>query len=227
MDQIAVDTLRATQAAAGHAQASAWAAWLAIAVNAIGLIFIYLQLRSNRDAVKAAAKGADAAAVAARMSLISERAWIEHHLDSMTVLLQDGVLEFTFRWNWRNIGKTPALRVLTRVHHVIDERTNLSDAAQLSESLRADASALFPGNQGFDEQPMVLGSNTPMPDKGWRIFAIITYSIPGDLQRCVTAAEYRLRRGAPVGSAGKLYPGQATEWHADLSQPPLSVVIHT
>lgn len=228
MENIAIDGLRAAQASAGHAFAGAVAAWVAIAVNVVGLLFIWAQLRSNQKAVRAAALGADAAAAAARIALMSERPWIRHGFaDDLTIELNDGVLEISLGWEWQNVGKTPAMRVISSLHLVENGEGSLDRAVGVAQLLRSPAPNLFPGEIGDSRQPLVLGPNDQNADAGWRFVAVIVYSIPGDPERRVTAGEYRLRKGNPAGQANRMYPAMANSWIADISPAVLSSTIQT
>lgn len=228
MDLIALDGLRAAQAAAGHAWASAVAGWVAIAVNAVGLVFIWAQLRSNREAVRAAAKGADAAAVAARIALMSERPWIQHFIDqNLKIEVRDGALEIDLKWRWTNVGNTPAVRVVHLFKLVRDDDVSLYDACEMASLLASPAPILFPNQSDESSEPVLLGVNDETANAGWRFRLILAYSIPGDPERRITAGDYRLKKGRPADSGGRMYPNMAINWEADIQPVILSHAINT
>lgn len=225
--QIALDGLRAAQAAAGSAEVSAIAAWIALAVNVIGLLFIGLQLYANRQALRAGTKSANAAAEAARIALMSERPWVQHWIGDDPVIRRDGLsIELALTWGWRNVGRTPAIRVHAFDHLIFDEDSSLSGVAKLSEMLLSPGPAMFPGEETQRDLKVSLGEMSD-PEREWRLFLIVTYSIPGEQTRRTTACSYRVSKGAPAGRANKMYPDFATEWNAELRQEATRSLIHT
>lgn len=228
MDAVALDGLRAAQAAAGHAWASAVASWVAIGVNVVGLLFIWAQLRSNQESVRAAAKGADAAAVAARIALMSERPWIQHFIDqNLTIEVRDGALEIDLNWRWTNVGNTPAIRVVHLFKLVKDDDVSLYDACETAALLISPAPILFPDQSSQSSEPVLLGPNDETAAAGWRFRLIIAYSIPGDPERRITAGDYRLKKGRPAGQANRMYPDMAVSWEADIQPAVLSYAVNT
>lgn len=119
-------------------------------MNVIGLVFIWAQLRSNQQSVKAAAKGAEAAAVAARIALMSERPWLQHFVDQNLVIeVRDGALEIDLKWRWKNVGNTPAIRVINLFSLIRDEEPSLYEACDLAALMLAPAPNLFPSNRAI------------------------------------------------------------------------------
>lgn len=220
-----IDTLMANLSALGSDWLSAIAACVAIIVNIIGLAFIWLQLRSNQKAVKASTDGANAAIIAARTALMSERPWIRHTFEEgLTIDLKDGALELNIKWHWKNVGKTPAIRVI-RVLHLIDKNDDFQHEIYLTRMLRSPAPIMFPNQSEFATHHLALGPNDGCAE--WRFVAIVAYDIPGDSDRRVTAGIYRLKKGPPFGSGNKMYPSMANSWTAEISPLPTSYAVHT
>lgn len=206
---------------------AAIAAWVAILVSSFGLILIWFQLRASRASVAAAAQSAEAASAAAQTALMSERPWIAHRIDNnLTVELRGGELEIEVKWGWRNVGKTPAIRVIGIVHFM-EEGSDLYGACKIAMKLSAPAPTLFPNEEMLKTDKLKLGPRAEMPEVGWRIMVAIVYGIPGDPERRVTAAEYHLRLGEPSGKANTMYPDLARVWKADLKPAVTTFVVHT
>ncbi len=201
--------------------------WVAIVVNVVGLFFIWAQLRSNQKSVRAAAKGADAAAVAARTALMSERPWIRHWFaDDLTIDLTDGALEIFLKWKWENVGKTPAMGVLATLR-LVPEDADLQSEIETAARLRSQADTIFPKQIVEVTEPLLLGPHNADADGGWRFHVVIVYAIPGEAGRRVTAQAYRLRKGIPSGSANRMYPNMANSWVAEINPVVMGYAVHT
>lgn len=128
VDQLAIDALRAAQASAGHAWASAWAAWvlggIGLVVNLAAVVLVGFQLLANREAIKAASDSAKAASDAANAAMNEARPWIELSVPNRARLniAEDGKVTCTMLVGMTNIGRTPALRADVRLDLIIGNR---------------------------------------------------------------------------------------------------------
>lgn len=115
-EQIAIDGLRAAQAAAGHAWASAWAAWVvgvgAVLINGVGLFFLYRTLKATASGVAIANHANVLASKATKQQL---RAYVIATDAKAINVVKDGFP--VFQVNIINVGQTPARRV--RVYYAL------------------------------------------------------------------------------------------------------------
>lgn len=176
LDQFDLDTLRAAQASAGHAWASArasiWSATIGIlglVLNGGGLLFIYKQLKTSEAA-------ANAATEATRIASLEQRPWLkveptgQGHIyfrvgPPRSVMIHLGV-------TIENIGQTPAVMmdyrfgiVLRGVHEpaeVLKELQNMPPAAE---------STVFPGDRVII--PMTTGKAHNLQDGDFVEVAVV------------------------------------------------------
>lgn len=147
-EQITIDTLRAAQASAGHAWATAWAAWIiglgGLALNGFALAFIYRQLRTSETAANAAAR-------ATQITSADLRPWVKLQIESVTLRIsttREHLAYSTVKWKVNNVGKTPAIEMDVQAKLVIDSGAYDYDAilAELRGRDRKAVRTAFPGD---------------------------------------------------------------------------------
>lgn len=156
--QIALDGLRASQAAAGHAWASAHAAWwigsAALILNGVGIYFLRKQIIENTAAINASARSAEAATEAVRLARLETRPWLKasvpQFVGAQLTPSGDGLsLAFDFTITVENIGRTPALMVGATAR--VFEGHPVEDVDQFLKSFANGGirtnQAIFPGEQ--------------------------------------------------------------------------------
>lgn len=131
---------------------SAIAAWVAIAVNMLGLLFIWLQLKSNQGALAASVQSAEAASAAARTALLDSRAWVKAEVAwGGATQKPNGEWTITLRVRLTNVGKTPALHVAYRAAQFRGPYTAADVTALTAEGANAGVT-LFPGDVNDSER---------------------------------------------------------------------------
>ena len=141
---------------------SAIAAWVAIAVNMLGLLFIWQQLKSNQGTLAASVRSADAASAAATTALLDSRAWVK--LDVAQGGLsrdEQGKWHFTLQVSLQNVGKTPALHVAFRAEHVDMASDIRSEIAKLGDDGSNVGVTLFPSDKSDFERIVVFDDLKP------------------------------------------------------------------
>lgn len=166
---------------------SAIAAWVSIAVNMLGLLFIWLQLRSNRGALAASVQSAEAASAAAKTALLDSRAWVKADIVlGRANQTPDGQWTITLQVTLTNVGKTPALHVAYRAAQINSMFIRRDVSALTAEGANVGVT-LFPGDISASERIVAIEWKNPTQLIG----ANVRYRLPsGDI--CETPAIYIL-----------------------------------
>lgn len=172
----------AAKEAAYWAASSALAAWLfgalAIIVNAVGLYFVWRQLKGNREALSAASVSATAAADAAKVAFMASRPWIKFQVHRAYLYLdadRPDQVGCQIDYQYENIGQTPAVQVGVVYKPVPQSRTTdyRKEFAELLVQEPQDMQAVFPG------EVVQLGPSrrfpfAPVDEERWGIsFAVV------------------------------------------------------
>lgn len=172
---------------------AAGAAVASVIVSAVGLRFIYQQLKHSREAIQASTEAAHAAAQAAEIAFGETRPWLKLEMHGSRGLgvgtihfskTEDGLTPITFGPRFFNIGKTPALAAGIAAT-VITDPNDIHEtwARMLSEGVEL-GKAVFPGDNGGGD--MTLNLRLPSPPKG----DALNFTL-------IIGAFYRSREGGP------------------------------
>lgn len=174
--QILIDGLRAAQASAGHAWASAMAAWVfggaAVILNLVGFAFLWRQLRISQETAAVAQS-------AMELARLETRPWIkvEPAENAFIVFGSDlSTFHISIPLECTNIGKTPAVSVGMVMELVPDRPTDLAQRIQrLASSAHLNASTMFPEEVLFLRS--AVGSEIMDPNQavGVTVLCVVTY----------------------------------------------------
>lgn len=131
---------------------AAIAAWVAILVNMFGLLFIWLQLKSNQGTLTASMRAADAASAAAMTALLDSRAWVKADIALAGAFQEkDGPWRIKLTVTLTNVGKTPALHVAYRASQITSTFIKSEVTALTAEGANVGVT-LFPGDINESER---------------------------------------------------------------------------
>lgn len=180
-----LDDLRAQQQSALWTQIGALASIVGVAVSAVGLVFIYKQLRHSAAAVQEAAKSSEAAAEAAQGTLLMSRPWLkvdyarEAHIHERNSSPPRLVIAVTST----NVGATPAIDAST--YAILLENSHQDALNEVIESFLAKepriSETIFP-----NESSVQTGWNVDLtePVEGfWTIVVLTSYRFSGSSRR--------------------------------------------
>lgn len=119
MDQETFSAIAAAKDAAFWAGASAIAAYIGLFLTGSGMVFLWFQLKLNREAVELARRSATSAEAAVRASLADSRPWImlgvEEGASAHFRLRPTPAVSVMLTATAKNVGKSPALAMRTHV----------------------------------------------------------------------------------------------------------------
>jgi hypothetical protein len=171
------------------AMGSALAAMMTVFVSAVGLYFIWAQVRASREALADSSTSASAAAAAARTAYASTRPWIKLEVSRVFLTFnpaQPGQVGCQIDYRLENIGKTPAIEAGIVFKPLPVGYGVLTDVAEELRSLFGspphNPRVLFPG----DVVNEALSTNFPFPPQrderfmGFKVVAAVVYKAEAD-----------------------------------------------
>jgi hypothetical protein len=182
-------------------------ACLSLIVSVIGIVFIWHQIKSGKEALYAASRSAESAADAARIAHASVRPWIKFTVKKAYLHFNDqntSEVGCQIDYKIENIGNTPAveLKVVFKpipVGHGIDVDFNLEFESLKSVDISSNPRVVFP--RDIIEEG--LSTNFPFAPQldermlGFKVIAAVVYKAAFDGQEYWTPVAVGLQHETP------------------------------